>query len=134
MVLNQLFISKPSLELINKIVTKIGLKDVKDSTEFSILDMTQLNTLGGIKSFENEIRDCYIPCKREKYASNIDNKSLINILRQFLKMHDYDLHSRERFIKGVKYTVYKIVTKKEKDFVKNNSKRPPKKEITIVFD
>ena len=134
MVLNQLFINKPSLELINKIVSKFGLKDIKDNTEFSILEMNHLNTLSAIKPFENEIRDCYIPCKREKYASIIDQKTIITILRQFLKVYDYDLYSKEKFIKGIKYTFYKIITKKEKDFVKNNGRKAPKKEITIVFD
>jgi hypothetical protein len=95
--------------------------------------MAHLNTLGAMQAFEDEIKACYIPCKRDKYFGEIDDKSLITVLRQFLKMHDHDLQSRERFIKGTKYLVYHVVTKQEKDFIKK-SKKPPKKEITIVFD
>jgi hypothetical protein len=134
MVYNQLFVIKPSLELTNKLISKFGLKNIKDTREFSILDMNIYNTLNTVKQFENEIANCYIPCKKEKFVSNLDNKALITILRQFLKIHDYDLHSRERFIQNVKYTFYKIVSKKEKIFIKNNTGKPTHKEITVVFD
>jgi hypothetical protein len=133
MVLNQLFAYRPPIELINKMLPKFGIKDLKDTTEFSFLDMEHINTLSGIKNLENDIKECYIPCKRDKYANIIDNKAIINILRQFLKMHDYDLISREKFIKGTKYILYHITTKEEKDFIKKH-KKPQKKEVTIIFD
>ena len=134
MVLNQLFVHRPSLELINKILPKFGIKNISDNTtEFTLLDMAHLNTLAIVKTFIDEITACYIPCKRDKYLGELDDKALITVLRQFLKMHDYDLQSREKFIKGTKYLVYHIVTKQEKDFIKKN-KKPQKKEITIVFD
>lgn len=134
MVLNQLFAHRPSLELVLKMLSKFGIYKIDDNTtEFTLLDMAQLNTLTAIKTFENEIKECYIPCKRDKYLAHLDNKALITVLRQFLKMHDYDLQSREKFIKGTKYLVYHIITKQEKEFIKKN-KKPQKKEITIVFD
>jgi len=134
MVLNQLFAHRPSLELVLKMLSKFGIHKIDDNTtEFTLLDMAQLNTLTAIKTFENEIKECYIPCKRDKYLAHLDDKALITVLRQFLKMHDYDLQSREKFIKGTKYLVYHIITKQEKEFIKK-SKKPQKKEITIVFD
>ena len=87
-----------------------------------------------IKVFENEIKNCYIPCKRLKYANEINNKTIITILRQFLKLHEYDLNSKEKFIKGTKYLIYKIISKKEKDKLKKTKKYINNKEITIVFD
>jgi len=134
MVLNQLFNEKPPLELIIKILQKIGLKDINDTTEFTTLDLDTHNSITNIKLFENEIKECYIPCKRSKYVSEISNKTIITILRQFLKMYEYDLISREKYIGGIKYLLYKIVTKKDKDFSKKNKKYINKKEITIVFD
>jgi hypothetical protein len=134
MVLNQLFKQRPSLDLVNKILPKFGIHNINDNTtEFTLLDIAKLNTLAAVLAFENEIKECYIPCKRNKYLGSLDNKALITVLRQFLKMYDYDLHSREKFIKGTKYLVYHIVTKQEKNFIKK-SKTPQKKEITIVFD
>ena len=134
MVLNQLFAHRPPLELVNKMLPKFGIRDIRDNTtEFTLLDMAQLNTLASVLAFEDEIKDCYIPCKREKYVEELDDKGLITVLRQFLKMHDHDLQSREKFIKGTKYLVYHVITKQEKDFIKKN-KKPQKKEVTIVFD
>lgn len=134
MVLNQLFAHRPPIELINKMLPKFGVKNIDDNTtEFTVLDMAQLNTLGAVLAYEDEIKECYIPCKRDKYVSELDDKALITVLRQFLKMHDHDLLSREKFIKGTKYLVYHVITKHEKDFIKK-SKKPQKKEVTIVFD
>lgn len=134
MVLNQLFAHRPSLELVLKMLSKFGIHNINDTTtEFTLLDMEKLNTLISIKTFENEIKECYIPCKRDKYVRHLDDKALITVLRQFLKMHDYDLQSHEKFIKGTKYLVYHIITKQEKDFIKKNKKKQ-QKEITIVFD
>lgn len=134
MVLNQLFAKRPTLELLSKILPKFGIRDINDNTtEFTLLDMAQLNTLVAVSAFENEIKECYIPCKRDKYVGTLDDKSLITVLRQFLKMYDHDLQSREKFIKGTKYLVYHVITKQEKDFIKK-SKKPQKKEVTIVFD
>ena len=134
MVLNQLFNDKPPLELINRIIQKIGLKDIHDTTEFSTLDIDRHNTIMNIKVFENEIKNCYIPCKRLKYANEINNKTIITILRQFLKLHEYDLNSKEKFIKGTKYLIYKIISKKEKDKIKKTKKYISNKSVTIVFD
>ena len=134
MVLNKLFINKPSLELINKIIQKLGLKDINDTSEFSILDIERNNAIMNIKLFENDIKNCYIPCKRQKYVNAINNKTIITILRQILKLHDYDLNSKEKFIKGTKYIIYKIISKKEKDKIKKTKKYINNKEITIVFD
>jgi hypothetical protein len=136
MVVNQLFNDRPSFELTLKLVRLFGLKDMKDQTEFSTLTMTYNNTLTNFKIIEEEISECYIPCKRKVYLSNITNKSLISILRHFLKTQDYDLSSNEKILDGKKYLVYKIVTKFQKE--KINKLKPnykiPTKNITIVFD
>lgn len=136
MVLNQLFTNKPSLELVNKLIALFGLKDITDKTEFSFLDMDRVNTLTTFRAIENEIRECYIPCKCKKYLpeSNLDNKILINVLRQFLKAHGYDLDSREKFIKRTKYILYRITTHEEKIIINRVKRAVPLKEITITFD
>ena len=134
MVLSQLFNYKPSLELVNKIIQKIGLKDIHDNSTFTTLDIDRHNTIINIKIFENEIKDCYIPCKQQKYVNEINNKTIITILRQFLKLHEYDLHSKEKFINNTKYILYKIISKKEKDKIKKTKKYISNKSVTIVFD
>ena len=137
MIINQLFVKKPPIELINKLIKAFGLNDINDTREFSQLDTEKYNTLEVLKGFENDLLECYIPCKQKKYINDIQNithKNAINIFRQFLKSHSFDLYSKEKFIKGIKYSVYKITTKQEKESTKKTKKQTLKKEITIVFD
>ena len=137
MVVNQLFIHKPPNELLNNIIKAFGLTDINDTREFSQLDIEKNNTIKNIHNLEKEISQCYIPCKRKNYIDNIKNithKEIITIFRQMLKTHNYDLYSREKFIKGTKYLVYKIITKNDKLIISKTKKKLPKKEYVIVFD
>ena len=138
MIINQLFIQKPSNELLTKIIKAFGLNDINDKREFTQIDMDKHNTLEKFHTLEKELGDCYIPCKRKEYIDNIKNiiyKEAVTIFRQILKAHNYDLYSKEKFIKGIKYLVYKIVTKQEKTILNKTKKyHPKKKEFVIVFD
>ena len=131
MVFNQLFVEKPTMEIVNKIIKAFGLNNINDSREFSFLDMDRLNTIIQIRTIENEIKECYLPCKQRKYFNLITNKTSITMFRQFLKTQEYDLISRERFLNSKKYLVYKIITKEEK----NKDKKPKMPEnVTLYFD
>jgi hypothetical protein len=44
------------------------------------------------------------------------------------------MNSREKFIKGSKYLIYRIITKHEKENIKRLKRVIPNKEVTIVFD
>ena len=146
MVLKQLFITKPPIELLIKIINGFGLNNLKDKKEFCYLDMNNLNTLTIFHNLEDELRKYYIPCKQKIYFNDIKlltNKEAITILKQLLKIHDYDLNSREKFIKGVKYSLYKIITKQKKNNINKNNINKKKhkntikninKEVIIVFD
>lgn len=134
MVINQLFISKPPIELLQILINGFGIKKFNDKKEFCYLDMDRLNTLAVFHHLELELSKYYLPCKKKIYFNNIKNltnKEAITILKQLLKLYDYNLSSREKFIKGIKYSVYKIITKQDKIFNLNKKKN---KEIIIVFD
>ena len=134
MVLNQLFLTKPPIELLQSLIHGFGFKKFNDKKEFCYLDMDKLNTLEVFHNLELELSKYYLPCKKKIYFNdikNLNNKEAITILKQLLKIHDYDLNSREKFIKGIKYSVYKIITKQDKMFNLHKNKN---KEITIVFD
>ena len=133
MVLKQLFVSKPPIDLLNNIIKSFGLKNLNDTKEFSYIDMNKLNTIQFFNNLENELNKYYLPCKQKIYFNDIKkltNKQAITIFRQLLKIYDYDLYSKEKFIKGIKYSVYRIISKNEKIF--NLTKK--KKEIIISFD
>jgi len=150
MVINQLFISKPPIELVTKLINAFGIKNINDSSEFSYIDMNinRNSNLPGsepisiISNLQKELSEYYIPCKRKIYfdmsgnAGNIDNieqsKSLITILRQLLKLYNYNLSSREGYVNGIKNMIYKIVVNTK--VKKIRKKRLPRKEFVINFD
>jgi len=137
MVVNQLFIEKPPLDLLNRLIKAFGLNDINDKREFSQIDINNNNTITAFQSLEHDLRKCYIPCKKKIYIDNIQNitgKEAITIFRQFLKAHNYDLYSKEKFIKNVKYMVYKIMSRQEKEGNKKTKKKQVNKDIVIVFD
>ena len=142
MIINQLFTSKPPIELLQTLIHGFGFKKINDKKEFCYLDMDRLSTLEVFHNLEFELSKYYLPCKKKIYFNdikNLTNKEAITILKQLLKIHDYDLNSREKFINGNKYSVYKIITKQEKIFnihkIKNkNTNKHKDKEIVIVFD
>lgn len=149
MVVNQLFISKPPIELVTKLINAFGIKNINDSSEFSYMNMNMnMNSNNSpepvsiISNLQKELSEYYIPCKRKIYFdmivndSNIDNieqsKSLITILRQLLKLYNYNLSSREGYVNGIKNMIYKIIVNTK--VKKIRKKRLPKKEFVINFD
>lgn len=149
MVVNQLFISKPPIELVTKLINAFGIKNINDSSEFSYMNMNMnMNSNNSpepvsiISNLQKELSEYYIPCKRKIYFdmivndSNIDNieqsKSLITILRQLLKLYNYNLSSREGYVNGIKNMIYKIIVNTK--VKKIRKKRLPRKEFVINFD
>ena len=71
--------------------------------------MTNLEDLETVKQMNNIIDSLslfYIPCKSKQYLTDLTEKKCITILRQLLKIHNYTLFSKEKFIKGKKYLFY----------------------------
>jgi hypothetical protein len=135
MVVNQLFIIKPTQDLILKIISTFGIKDLKDNHEFSLLDMNNIETVKKLKELEPDIKKYYLPCKQRIYLENWNYKTCITIARQFLKTIDYDINSREKFINNKKYLLYKLITRQEKEQDKiKKEKKTKKKEVIITFD
>lgn len=135
MVVNQLFIIKPTQDLIIKIINTFGIKDLKDNHEFSLLDMNNVETVKKLKELESDIKKYYLPCKQKIYLENWNYKTCITIARQFLKTIDYDINSREKFINNKKYLLYKLITRQEKEQDKiKKEKKTKKKEVIITFD
>jgi hypothetical protein len=109
MVLNQLFLIKPDIEIMQKLVRAFGLKDINDrETEFNILTMNTHNTINIITTLEPILATFYLPCKKEKYIGDWTPKRCITVLRQFLKIYELRLIYREKLINGKKYNVYKV--------------------------
>ena len=96
MVLNQLFVVKPTSEIILKIINFLGLENLEDRNEFTILDMNENTTIEKYTKNNIEINGYYLPCKRKDF-NFLTNKKCITIARQFLKTIQYDIISKEKY-------------------------------------
>tara|TARA_B110000881_G_C18489093_1_gene470774 strand:+ start:377 stop:766 length:390 start_codon:yes stop_codon:yes gene_type:complete len=129
MSINQLFKNRPSRNFVISLLNLYGIDDFDDNRFFTKKNLEALNTVDKLNDIRDEITKYYIPCKAKTYLKNIDINRSIVILRQFLKCYGYTLFSKEKFIKGEKNTIYKIVA------IDKEINTPKKKEkIVISFD
>ena len=126
MSINQLFKNRPSRNFVISLLNLYGIDDFDDNRFFTKKNLEALNTVEKLNEISDEITKYYIPCKAKTYLKNIDINRSIVILRQFLKCYDYTLFSKEKFIKGEKNTIYKIVA------IDKEINTPKKKEKIVV--
>ena len=105
----QLFKSIPDREFTLQLLKLYGIKDFTDTHYFTKRDLESLDIVNKLNEIKNKLDEYYIPCKSKTYLNEITLKRSVVILRQFLKCHDYNIHSKEKFIKGIKYTTYRVV-------------------------
>jgi hypothetical protein len=126
MSINQLFKNRPSRNFVISLLNLYGIDDFDDNRFFTKKNLEALNTVDKLNEIRDEITKYYIPCKAKTYLKNIDINRSIVILRQFLKCYGYTLFSKEKFIKGEKHTIYKIVA------IDKEINTPKKKEKIVV--
>ena len=82
-----------------------------------------MNLCDNISNISDKFKDYYLPCKYKIYLQNISIKKSITLLRQLLKLYDYNVKSNEKYIKGEKIIVYQILPKNsQKKQVNSNNK------------
>jgi hypothetical protein len=126
MPINQLFKNMPDRSFVIELINLYGIKDFDDDKYFTKKTLETLNTIENLNSIKDKLNEYYIECKSKTYLTDITMKRCIVILRQFLRCHGYTLFSKEKFVKGEKQTIYKIV-KLDKEVVV-----PKKKEKIVV--
>ena len=126
MPINQLFKNMPERSFVITLINLYGIEDFDDDKYFTKKTLEKLNTIEKINDIRDKLSEYYIDCKSKTYLQDITLKRCIVILRQFLRCHGYTLFSKEKFVKGEKQTIYKIV-KLDKEVVV-----PKKKEKIIV--
>lgn len=109
MPIHQLFKSVPDREFTLQLLTLYGIKDFTDTHYFTKRDLESLDIVNKLNEIKNKLDEYYIPCKSKTYLNEITLKRSVVILRQFLKCHNYNIHSKEKFIKGIKYITYRVV-------------------------
>ena len=123
---NQLFRHSPNEKITLEILSFFGINGFDDNHSFTRTNLVDLNTVDKMNDVIDSLSLYYIPCKAKQYLSELTEKKCITVLRQLLKIHNYTLFSKEKFVKGEKQTIYKIV-KLDKEVVV-----PKRKEKIIV--
>ena len=114
MTINQLFKKKPSKELVEKLINTFGLMGFNDDSFFSKKETDKNNTISKINNLVPILDEYYLPCKKRIYLRDINYKRSITILRQCIKIYNFVLKSKEKYIKGDKLIIYQIVPLDEK--------------------
>ncbi len=106
---NQLFKVSPNIQITDKILENFGIKGLDDNHSFTRENLIDLNTVDNINKMYDELIKYYIPCKGRKYLVDLNEKKCITILRQFLKIINYTLMSKEKYINGKKILFYQVI-------------------------
>ena len=126
---NQLFRISPDLKITNELLTFFGIIDINDNHSFTRNNLKDLKTVDKINEIKERLLKYYLPCKN-KYLEKIDEKRSITILRQFLKVNNHTLISKEKYIKGKKYLFYQVIPSQIDIYTKNRKND----KVIISFD
>ena len=129
---DQLFKIIPDIQIIELLLDSFGLKDLEDSRKFTKEYMTEINTVQQITELKDKLNDYYLPCKSKIYLQGINEKRAITILRQFIKVHNYSLYSKEKSMNGQKQTYYSLIYNNQT--ILSPTKQEEKRKIILTFD
>jgi hypothetical protein len=121
----QLFKILPNKEFIDKIAQLYGIKDFDTNYIFTIKDLEKRNIVGQLNNLKLEIAVYYLNCKFKKYMEDLTEKKSITVLRQFLRVINYKVESKEKYSNRKKYLVYNL---------KNTNISSDDYDFTINFD
>jgi len=123
---NQLFKKIPSREFVINFLKLFIPNGFDIYYEFNRDDILGKKVYTKLKLpyFMNNLKGYYLPCKYNKYFNKLDNKKLITILRQLLKIYGYNITSKEKYKKGKKFLMYHL---------KKNHEIPNKKKKTNIL-
>jgi hypothetical protein len=105
---SQIFRVKIPVELIRHFLNLYGLDGFDTEYTFTRKDLVKRNVIEKVNNFKSQLEEYYIPCKFNKYMDEINDKRLITILRQMIKLYDYTLESFEKYSYGERYLIYKL--------------------------
>ena len=112
---NQLFTKDPpSYELVNKILYTLINKDLDEDIyyEFSRRNIKIKNIIDKVNNYIPELKQFYLKCKHKKYLEDLNEKKIITLFRQLLRLYNYSLNSVEKCNNCQKYLLYIIQKKK----------------------
>ena len=127
---NQLFRISPDIPITESILQLFGIKDINDNHSFTRENLIDLKTVEKMDELSKELFKYYIPCKSKIYLVELNEKKCITILRQFLKVNNYTLISKEKYIKGNNQLFYQVIPQQIDILTKN----PESEKVVLSFD
>lgn len=127
---NQLFRHSPDEKITLEVLSFFGIQGFDDNHSFTRSNLEDLETVTKMNNLIDSLSLYYIPCKSKQYLSDLTEKKCITILRQLLRIHNYTLFSKEKFIKGQKYLFYQVIPKQVELTTTNREHN----QIIISFD
>lgn len=104
--INQLFKQVPDLEFLIKLLNCFGLHDLEDKTEFTKDNLVKINTIDKVNNLLPELVIYYLPCKYNYFLRELTINKCITILKQVLRLFDYQIKKREHVINKIKIIYY----------------------------
>ena len=102
-----IFNKLPEKETVNNIFKDLGFYGLDDKKLFSKEDIS----LEKFKEIIFLIEPYYLPCKVNRFLYNVNQNSIITVLRHLLRCIGYDLLVKEKVVNKSKNTVYQIQQK-----------------------
>jgi hypothetical protein len=136
MVKNQLFKKIPSKEMMDKVLLCFEITDLNTKISFCRKDINHFKSVEKLNKIKDELKEYYLPCKARTYLNDLNEKNIVTILRQILKNFNYNVISKEKYLRGEKYILYNIIANTDVEESKTNIKhlQIEKKSIIINFD
>ena len=112
---NQLFREFMDYDTLKNLLKESFNVDLNENINYSFSKKTILSK-EIITSLEKNIeflKKFYIKCKHKIYLENLNEKKVITLFRQLLRIHDFELKAKEKYENGKKYLLYTITKKME---------------------
>jgi hypothetical protein len=106
---NQNFKNTPDIKFITTLLDTFGLTGLDDDRYFTKEHMEEIKAVENITKIIPQLKDYYLPCKAKIYLKDINEKKIITILRQFVKIYNYKVFSLEKSIRGKKQITYRLM-------------------------
>jgi hypothetical protein len=117
----QLFQEIPELPFVVKIINCFNIKDFNDTREFTKKDLEDFKTLNKVEDLIPELVIYYLPCKYKMFLMDLTLQKCITILRQMLRIYNYNLNKKENVINKKKIIYYSIQKNKSKNILIENN-------------
>jgi len=121
---NQLFRQIPPKEVCVMVLETFGIINLHEGATFSRYDLQLRHSVEKMEEIKPLLLSYYLPCKARTYLHDLNEKNIITILRQLLRMHGYVIASREKYRKGSKYIQYQLLP--DTDDLPEKKKKPKK--------